>query len=128
MTDPELRSEAQLFARYLVGSTIDEATVDRYVRGCRTLGRDRDDSPVVRFATRHPWSLAMLDAAVARVPTEPLRAKLLLLFAIIEAQPAFAGRFLPTQRSRVYGAVVLFCGLRAVARLALGLLLRAAIR
>ena len=128
MTDGELRSEAQLFARYLVGSTVDEATLDRYVRGCRTLGRDRDESPVVRFVTRHPWSLAMLDAAVARLPAEPLRAKLLLMFAIVEAQPAFAGRFLPRERPRGYIIVMLFCSLRAAARLAAGLLLRAAIR
>lgn len=95
-TDPGSgRREARLFGRYLVGEEPGEPFVDRYLAAADAL-LSSSPGPVVRFALRRPRTLPLLDAASAVVrPRGPLRSRLLVMAAVLEASPAYADRFLP---------------------------------
>ena len=57
--------------------------------------------PVSDFAFRHAWSLPFLDAAAPFVRgAEDLRARVLLMAAVLEASPEYAADFLPRDASR----------------------------
>jgi hypothetical protein len=89
------RCEARIFGRYLVGEDPGEPFVDRYGAAADTL-LDAPPGPVVRFALRWPRTLPFLDAASAVVrPRGPLRSRLLVMAAVLEASPAYADVFLP---------------------------------
>ena len=95
--DERLVSEAELFGRYLLGERPVQDAVTLYVRAAATLFGQaaHDDDPVLRFVLRHPWSLTMLESALAlRDPEAPLRRRLLVMFAIIEVQPRYSDRFM----------------------------------
>lgn len=89
------RREARLFGRYLVGEDPGEPFVERYLAAADTLFSS-PPGPVVRFARRRPRTLPLLDAASAVVrPRGPLRSRLLVMAAVLEASPAYADVFLP---------------------------------
>ncbi|MBI5154980.1 hypothetical protein HZA57_07065 [Candidatus Poribacteria bacterium] len=91
--DAVLRREAVLLARYLLGVTPPAAMIERYVSAHRHL--PIRSSRLVQTARRHPRLLPLLDAwCAARRPNDPLRRKLLLMTAILEASPDFTDRFL----------------------------------
>src|ERR671925_638162 len=101
-----LRSEAAVFARYLLGpeSIISNDVLERYADGCETLfdaSEAADDVAIVDFVRRHPWSLPCVDAAAALLsPQTLIRKKLLLLLAVLETTPAHVDSFTPVSRSR----------------------------
>lgn len=134
MSDAErqqaLETEAEIFARYLVGRTPPAELIDRYADANRRLFTapvDPRDAAILRFVRRHPWSASFLDAAAGSLrPAALLRSKILVMAAILEASPTFADEFLP----RVVNPVALFVrlaglGVAAVARLAVGAVLYA---
>jgi hypothetical protein len=87
----DLRTEAIVFGRYLVGSEPAEPLVQRYIEANEMLlagyGTPEDEA-VLDFARRHPWSIAMLDAAAGvRGGASLLRRKLLVMTAIVETTP-----------------------------------------
>jgi hypothetical protein len=54
------------------------------------------DAALVRFACERPWSVPFLDAAAGLLaPSSRLRAKILVMAAILETTPALADEFLP---------------------------------
>ena len=66
---------------------------------------------------RHVWALGPLDAISAlRRPKSILRAKLLLMSAILEARPEFSEKFLPADHSGMERAALLYYAGRTVAR------------
>ena len=101
-----LRSEAELFARYLLGpaAIISSDVLERYADGCLTLfdaPAAPDDVAVVDFVQRYPWALASVDAAAALLcPQTLIRKKLLLLLAVLETTPAHVDSFTSVSRSR----------------------------
>ena len=57
------------------------------------------EASVVGFVRRHPWSAAPLDAASGLLaPRGLLRAKVLIMAAVLETSREFAGEFLPSER------------------------------
>lgn len=99
--DPSLRSEARVFGRYLLGREPGKAFVGRY--GTAVEARLSDPGgPVVRFVLRWPRALPFLDAAAALIdPRGPLRSRILVMAAVLEASPEHADLFLP----RATGAI-----------------------
>jgi hypothetical protein len=91
VTKGDLRTEAIAFGRYLVGSGPGEALIERYIEANETLLTGygiAEDEAVLDFARRHPWSIAMLDAAAGlRGAPSLLRRKLLVMTAIVETTP-----------------------------------------
>jgi len=94
-----LEVEAQVFARYLVGRPAPPDLVERYRTAAQVVWGQADepgDAALLEFVRRHPWSVGPLDAATALLaPGGPLRGRILLMAAILEATPAFADDFLP---------------------------------
>lgn len=119
------RSEALVFARYLVGTTPPPEVVERYQQASATLFSappDAADVALLGFARRRPWSVPFLDAAAGILrPASALRSRLLVMAAILEASPGHAADFLPRSVS-VPSLVARLAvhGVRAVALLVLG--------
>lgn len=126
----QVRAEALVFSRYLVGQDPPDELIDRYQKASRALftepvdGRDR---AVVEFVGRHPWSLSFLDAASGLLkPNGLLRGKILTMGAILETSPDLADEFMPLDAHPVVLVLRLgILGLVAVANALLGSLLYA---
>ena len=95
----ELAVEARVFARYLVRTEPAPELVARYADAMTALFPEPPapaDAALVRFACDRPWSVPFLDAASGLVaPSSRLRAKILVMAAILETTPALADEFLP---------------------------------
>lgn len=130
VNDADLRSEAILFSRYLVGREPDEALVDRYCRASEALFAGRAGDATLDFARRHPWSIPMLDAADGiRGGDSLLRKKLLVMTAILETTPTLVDRTEQRAASLPRLAVRLgAAGARTAFHVATGLALRAMLR
>ena len=98
---PDLEAEARALSRYLVGRDPPRPLVDRYVRAHERLLPSIPgpaDAALIRFVHRNPWSLGPLDAACGLLrPGQMLRNKILIMAAVLEASPEFAGDFLPRE-------------------------------
>lgn len=99
MADDELAVEARVFARYLVRTEPSPELTARYADAMAALFPEPPapaDAALVRFACDKPWSVPFLDAAAGLVaPGSRLRAKILVMAAILETTPALADEFLP---------------------------------
>jgi hypothetical protein len=121
---PELGAEARRLTRHLLDSDCPAEIAERYVRAHAGAGRawQRDPDPASRFALAHPWAIGLVDAGGmlgGRAPA--LRAKLLLMAAILEASPHFADRFLPRRESAAATVVALAAlGARSILKLVAG--------
>jgi hypothetical protein len=121
-----LRREAIRFSAYLVGIEPPEESVHLYLQAMSALDLSVTDTDrrLLRFTSRHQWSIGFVDAALALVRSNSvIRKKLLVLSAILEATPQFADLFLPVPRSRIYGGYVVFIAARAAFKAAIGILL-----
>lgn len=88
----QLRTEALVFGRYLVGREPSEDLVDRYRRANERLfgSPGPEEQVIIDFALRRPWSLPMLDAALGLTQSASLlRKKLLVMTAIVETTPEY---------------------------------------
>ncbi|TMQ52651.1 MAG: hypothetical protein E6K72_08995 [Candidatus Eisenbacteria bacterium] len=91
--------EAESFARYMIGEPPAPAEVERYRRAVEI----RDAAPrteryrrLLECMIRRPWTIGPLDAGLALVdPESPVRFRLCLMLAVLEASPAHCRRFLP---------------------------------
>ena len=120
-----LALEARRFGHYLVGRDPEPAVVARYVAASRTLFPEPlapGDAAVVAFARTQAWATGPLDAAAGLLrPGGPLRNRILLMAAVLEATPAHADQFLPRQVGPLaLVAKVGVAGLVAVASAVLG--------
>jgi hypothetical protein len=127
----DLCTEAIEFGRYLIGQAPAPALVDRYVRANETLFADAGEDAVLLYARRHPWSIAMLDAAEGLLDGRAslLRKKLLVMTAIVETTPELVDK--TEARAAGLPAVVFrvgVAGARTAFHAAAGLALRAVIR
>ena len=94
--------EFSLFTRYLLGRSPPAALRDRYVSACAKLGPALGSSKALRLAVRTPFLLPLLDAGCGVLRAQdPLRRRLHLAAAILEAAPDFADDFLPRARPPV---------------------------
>jgi hypothetical protein len=123
--------EAERFAWYLIGRSADRQTRELYDKATKTRARSTNprDTRILAFAEANPWSLASLDGALALTnPQAPLRQRLLLTAAILEARPTYCDAFFTKDRSPFYLLFIAFVLARAAARAAFGLLLLRFIR
>lgn len=94
-----LEAEARLFARYLLDRDAPSEMIERYVGAHASIGlgaADPLDKRILDFMRKQPWSIGLLDATLALLsPASLARRKILLMAAILEASPRFAGEFLP---------------------------------
>jgi len=116
-------SEAQIFARYLVGRMPPADLVERYRDASRAIWSapaPPGEEALAAFVRRHPWAVGPLDAVTSVLhPSGQLRSKILTMAAVLEASPAFADEFLPRSVSRAALAWQLVAGGAAASVLAL---------
>jgi hypothetical protein len=97
--------EAQCFARYLIGEPAAPAEIERYRRAVELRGaepRAGRDRRLLEHMIRHPWTIGPIDAGLALIdPESPVRFRLCLMLAVLEASPAHCPRFLPAPFPRV---------------------------
>lgn len=88
--------EFEVFARLVVGHAPPPALAARYADGVAKLFAGGDESPALRAARRGPTAAGLLDAGCALLRRDdPLRHRLLLATAVMEATPEFTGQTLP---------------------------------
>lgn len=117
--------EAQQFARYLIGEPPRPEEIERYrlaVELRDAAPRTERDRRLLACMVRRPWTIGPLDAGLALTdPDSPVRFRLCLMLAVLEASPAHCRRFLPAPypRAALLGLALRMAG--AAARSALGL-------
>ena len=123
-----LEREARRIGRYLVGGDLPQELVERYQAANLALFPEtpsETDGAILEFVRRHPWSLPPLESALGLIrPDALLRRKLVVMTAILETEPRFAGDFEALAPGRA-GAVVrlMGLGLSSAAKVAAGILL-----
>lgn len=96
MNDTDLRTEARVFGRYLVGQAPSETLVERYCAANHAIPAVQGDDEVVAYARRHPWAVPLLDAAAGLTAGGSLlRKKLLVMTAIVETTPELVAKTEP---------------------------------
>jgi hypothetical protein len=126
--DDDPRDEAVRFGRYLLGRPPAAHLVARYVDAIERLELrpDARDRRLLAFVRRHPRALGFVDGGLAlRHPGSVVRGRLLVMAAILEADPANADRFLPAAGGHRSLPEVAIAGVRAGVRTAVGLVLLA---
>lgn len=128
-TDDILENEARAFSRYLVDRNPRPEIIARYVAANRALFSevgDDSDRELLGFVRRHEWTLPFVDAMIGLLrPNALLRRKLIVTAAILEASPHFVDVFLPRASAPLGFVLELgMCGIGAVLKIAIGLLLR----
>lgn len=119
--------DARLVARHLIGEPPSDAEAARWIEAVRRRGvgleRPRD-ARLWALAMRHPWLIGLVDAGLAFTdPHSPVRHRLLLMLAVLEASKHHCRRFLPAPYPRVALALVAVRGFTAALRAAAGLVL-----
>jgi hypothetical protein len=122
MPQRSAEAEARTISRYLVGRDCAPAMIERYTKGRALITGASGNDEVIEFGLRRPWSLPFLDAAAAIIPGgEALRARVLLMAAVLETSPDFATDFFPREVNRERLVMELVTSsLAAGARLAVG--------
>ena len=99
----ELRTEAVLIGRHLLGTEPPEPLIERYRQASLTLfpgPPSSRDGAVLDFIARHPRSFPMLEAATSVMrPRGLLRGKVVVMMAVLETTPELAARFEPPTAS-----------------------------
>ncbi len=128
MSDSGSLEDARRIARALVGEDPTPEEAERWMRAVATVG-----TPLSTARERRLWSMARkggpwlgwIDAGLALVdPYSPVRHRLCLMLAVLEASPVHARRFAPREASAPIAALRLALrGAIGVARAALGMVL-----
>lgn len=95
--------EAAILTRYLIGASANRQETVLYARAvCAAPLIRPEDQRVWRWMMGHPRLVPFLDAGLARAdPASPVRHRILIMLAILEASPRHCDQFL----SRRFGVV-----------------------
>jgi hypothetical protein len=95
-----LHNEARTIAYYLTGREAEKFIVERYVTAVDMIFKSApapDDRNILSFVRNHPSTLPFFDAASAVFfSRNQLRARILLMVAILETTPEYCGHFFPS--------------------------------
>lgn len=121
--DGAMAREASSLSRYLVGEEASPVLAARYAAAVARLCPA--ESAALRAARARPSRLPYLDAGCALLrPADPLRQRVLVMAAVLEASPDHVDRFLPRDPGRAVLLLQLAAvGLRAVWHSLLGALI-----
>jgi hypothetical protein len=120
------KDDAQRLARYLLDEDALPDEIERYIRAI-----DAGEASLTSACQRHLWKLAMrsklwlglVDAGLALTePYSPIRHRLCLMLAVLEASPAHTRCFIARPQGRVAFLELALRGLLATARSAVGIL------
>ncbi len=128
-----LAIEARRIGRYLIGSDPPDELIERYAAANVALivvPPDPDEQRLLGFLRDHPWSLPSIESALGILrPGSIVRRKTLVMMAILETAPGYAGQF-DARSVGPMGTLVrlVVLGLSSAASAALGVALYAFLR
>jgi hypothetical protein len=118
---------AQRIAHALIGERALPAEIERWRDALRAHDvrlRTSQQRQLWRVMQGAPWLIGLLDGGLALTrPESPVRHRLLLMLAVLEASPAHTRRFLPREISPPGLALLVARGAAAGMRAALGFVL-----
>jgi hypothetical protein len=126
MDKAELSLQADLFTRYLVNHPANDLMQSIFAKlaSANFAALSSKDDKFLKFALKHSWSIPYIDAyLVIFEPDSELRRRIYIAFAVLECIPAYASYFLPQERPPLYIVVIFLKGIRAIFRLAVGIIL-----
>ena len=129
--DP-LAEDCKLIARYLLDDDPAPELVERYRAGCNSMLASSDPTKDRSWSwvRTHPWSLPFMDAAAAWLePSSPVRLRIYLMAALLEATPAHSAFFLrPSDARARLLAGLIWQSMRSAAKMVIGIPLWAFVR
>ena len=131
--DKELRAEAIVIGRYLVGVVPEPELIARYAAANRALFPDppaAGDQVLLDHCRRRPWTLPLLDAAAGLLGSQSLlRKKIVVMAAVLETTPRHVEDFRPEVVSAPAFLIrVSWLGIRAAGKAVAGVVLWMALR
>ncbi len=125
-TDKQLGLEASLLGSYLLGKQPSSFAIDLYLEAMQrnSITLTMDEEKLLEFILNNPWSIGMVDGALALLkPQSAIRRKLFVMLAILEACPEYCKLFFPTNTSIFFLVYLFYVGCRAVFKSALGVII-----
>ncbi len=119
-------NEAEIFGRYIIGETPSRQVRERYEKFLeRTATKvSHKDQCIVEFARKHPWAIGPIDAYAALFrPHAEIHRRLFVMFAVAEATPEYAEKFLPKDQGFLHLFTIAGVSLRAGFRAITGLII-----
>lgn len=118
-------SEAERISMYLIGSACSEKIANRYAEAVNIKKPtiSRNDEALWHFALRGTFNMAITDSALALLnPYHPIRHRIYLMLAILEADVAFTHKFIAREHGFFKAFVLLaYSGLVAFVQSIIGL-------
>lgn len=126
-TSSALKEEAMIFGKYLLSGEIpDEKSMALYEQAHeqKRIAIPEDEERLFEFALRNQWALGAIDGALAfKNPDHVIRRKLLVMSAVLECRPQYAGLFIPKERNFLYLFAFAWIGFRALCKAMAGRIL-----
>ena len=122
----KISREARIFARYLIGVRVNDASALLYQQAieARNLVCEGRDKKLEAFVLRFPFWIGFVDAALALTDKQSvLRKKIFLMLAVLEACPVYTKYFLANKGTFFTMIRICAIGTRSVYRFIFGFLL-----
>lgn len=122
----QLELEANLFGNYLIGKAPSQLAIDLYCQAMKkqAISLKEDEERQLKFILNNPWSIGMVEGALALLkPQSTIRRKLLTMLAILETCPEYCYLFFPTNTSIFFLVYLFYVGSRAVVKSLLGVII-----
>lgn len=118
----QLRREAEIFGRYLLGKNPDAESISLYIAAAsKAPAPSPRDEKILRFVLKNRWAVGLADSALAfGHPASALRLRMLTMTAILESRPAYADRYLPKKHSPLFFFAAGWFAFRAVIKMMAG--------
>ncbi|MBI3510795.1 MAG: hypothetical protein HY064_09025 [Bacteroidetes bacterium] len=119
--------EAEVIGKYLLGGKMPNAqSIFLYTDAMKkkNIVAEGKDERLMNFMLDFRWTAGMIDSALAfGKRRSAVRKKIMVMSAILETQPEYAGLFLPKKRSWIYNIYIFWVGFRAVMKIIFGKIL-----
>lgn len=123
MVEVNISKEAKVFAKYLAGVKINEATALLYTKAIEARGLicEGRDKKLETFVLKYPFWIGFVDAALALTDKQSVfRKKIFVMLAVMEARPEYTDFFLAEKGSIFTIIKICAVGTRSVYRFIFG--------
>jgi hypothetical protein len=124
--DKQLELEANLFGNYFLGTLPSSLVIDLYCKAMTTqaVSLNEEEEKQLEFIRNNPWSIGMVDGALAILkPKSLIRRKLITMLAILETCPEYCHLFFPTNKSIFFLFYLFYVGCRGIIKVFLGVII-----
>ncbi|MEI8202982.1 MAG: hypothetical protein WCH34_08220 [Bacteroidota bacterium] len=121
----ELKDEAQVLTKYLIGENTTSEVVDLYTLaiGCLNISFTKNEQNQWDKMMKNVFLLKVIDSGLAIIDkNNPIRKRIFLMLAILEAQPNYYNHFFQKERNSWYLLNFFYRGMVSVFYLVIGVL------